>query len=59
MRKESERERIITDSRKKFTILIDKDSNKEQYMEVVDFSKINKQISSIEKLIRMGYREGS
>jgi hypothetical protein len=39
IRKESERERIITDSRKKFTILVDRVNNKEQYEEVDRFSK--------------------
>jgi hypothetical protein len=39
--KESKRKRKITDSRKKFIILVDKVSNKEQYEEVYKFSKDN------------------
>jgi hypothetical protein len=38
MRKESEREKIIIDSQKKFTILVGKVSNKVWYQEIYEFS---------------------
>jgi hypothetical protein len=42
LKKQSEREKIESDSRKKFTILVDKVSNKEQYVEVDDLSENNR-----------------